>query len=142
MSIDITKAIKTRWTAQSLGSSVTGGIHHTKAPPRTSFPYATFFEVSNAVRAQSRASRTNMFRVQIDVYTDDGNAETCADLAETVKTNLVHADNASTNPITTGSVLSIDLDGEIVTRYESDTVWRSRFTLRIMWEQARTLTPS
>ena len=145
MSIEHVKAIKTRWDAKSLVSSITGGIHHGRPPEQSDMPYCVFTELSNPVTNRTRGSRYYEFNVQFDVYASTGDPETSADLAESIKAAFCNAENASTNPLSASglNVMDAEATGGIVTTPEGDEqVYRSSFPLRIRWSENRTLAPA
>lgn len=144
--IDVVKAIKTRWTAKSLSSSVTGGIHHSRVPERTAMPYCVFRELGSPVIAKSRMLRMSELQLQFEIYDDSGDAEDVADLAVTVRDAFAESDGALTDPLATGTttrVYDADVTRNVVVDSEGmEQVYRATFELAVRFTEPRVLNPS
>lgn len=143
--IEMVKAIKTRWDAKSLSSTVTGGIWHSRPPERTEMPYCVFSEISNVNTGETRCTRMGRYECQFDVYTDDGNPETSADVAETIRNTFVNGQEAQAAALDpTGIELGdVRVSQDIVTRAEGDEqVCRSMFTLVMPYTVSANRTPA
>ena len=143
--IEVAKAIKTRWVATSLGSSITGGIHHSRVPERTAMPYCVFHETGSPVIQKSRSRRYSECQIQFDVYGDDGDAETVGDLAVLGRDAMVNAEHATTSPLVAGGNAEI-FDAELVRNVtvESDgaeQVYRAIFEVAFRFGEPRNLQP-
>ena len=95
--ISITKAVKTRWDDLSLSNTITGGVHHSEAPDRTSMPYAIYSEIDNEIANRTYILEMGKLLIQWDVYTDDGDPETCADLMDTIDSSFYFSMRSKTN---------------------------------------------
>lgn len=145
MTIEIAKAIKTRWDAKSLGSSVTGGIHNGRPPERPTMPYCIFTDVSASNKGETACQRGTRMEIQFDVYCNDGNPETCGDLAVSVRDAFVNADRATTSPFApTGiQVTEMRLSRNITTRAEGEEqVYRSMFAIVVMFNESANRIPA
>lgn len=143
--IELVKAIKARWTAKSLDSSVTGGIHHSRAPERVAMPYCVFSEVSNTSNGETRCSRMGRFECQFDVFTASGDPEVCADLAETVRNTMVHGEEALASPLdpTNVDLANVRVGRDITTQGVGDEqVFRSTFSLVMDYTVSANRTPA
>lgn len=143
MSVTVDKAIKTRWTARSLSSTITGGIHR-RAPPGTSMPYCIFSDVSDTPVSRSRSSRYNRKLVQFDVY--HSSDVTAGELCELIKAAFCNADEAAANALSivasAGVIQAADVEGNPIILQESDEVYRATMTLGIRWAENRNLVPT
>lgn len=144
--IDIVKAIKTRWTAKGLGSSVTGGIHHGRVAEKPTYPYCVFRELDSPVVNKSRCLRFSEFQVQFDIYDRRGDATLAADLAVLVRDAFVNSERAASNPLSTGTTTNI-MDADVtrnVTTVDDgeEQVFRSSFEMAIRFNEPRNLNPS
>lgn len=145
MTIEIVKAIKSRWDSKSLGSSVTGGLWHSRAPEQQAMPYCVLTEVSAVNAGETRDNRLGRCEVQFDIYDDSGDAETSADLATTVRNTFVNSHNAVAhylNP-TDISLVESRLSRDIVTQgvgYEQ--TFRSTFSIVFRYDEAASRRPA
>lgn len=146
MTIEITKAVKERWTAKSLSNSVTGGIHHGRPPAKSAMPYCIYNEITANPIGNTNCYRNGRMELQFDIYTDDGDPETCADLAVLVRDAFVNADRATSSPFNpTGgvSISEVRLSQDIVTMAEGEEqVFRSRFGLVVAYSTSANWTPA
>ena len=130
MDINLVKAVKTRWTAKSLSSTVAGGIHHSRPAERTEMPYCIFTEISASPITETVCSRAVRFECQFDVYNDTGDPESTAGMAKTVRDAFLSSQSANTNPLTASglSITDVRISRDITTNAEGDEqVFRSRF---------------
>lgn len=145
MSIEVTKAIKARWDAKNLGDSITGGIHHSRTPEKTDQPYCVFNELSNPVTVKTHRSLYADFNVQFDVYVNDGDPESAADLANLIVGAMENSESALANPLSpaSGEVLVADVTNEVTVTAEGDEqVYRAMFQMAFRWARARSITPA
>ena len=144
--IDIVKALKTRWTAEGLSTYITGGIHHSRVPERVQMPYCVFHELGSPVITKTRTLIISELQIQFEVFDKTGNAETCADLAQRVRDAFLNAENATSNPLETGTTVGIidaDVTQNIHTEAEGDEqVYRSVFEMAIKFHEPRNLIPA
>lgn len=138
MTIEIVKAIKSRWDSKSLSSSVTGGLWNSRAPEQQSMPYCVLTQVSAVNAGETHCNRNGRSEIQFDIYDDSGDAETSADLAMTVRDTFVNSHNAATaylNP--TGlKLVESRLSRDIVTQgvgYEQ--TYRSTFSIVFRYDE-------
>jgi hypothetical protein len=143
--IEIVKAIKTRWDAKSLDSTVSGGIWNSRPEERTAMPYCIFTEVSNTPIGETRCRRIGRYECQFDIYTDTGNPETSADMATTVRDTMVHSEGATAdglNPAST-ELANVRVSRDITTQGVGDEqVFRSTFTLVMDYTVSANRTPA
>ena len=71
--LELTKAIKTRFTAASLNATITGGLYQGGAPIGATMPYAVFI-ILNAPRSASFSTEPYTAHVQFTVIGDGANA--------------------------------------------------------------------
>lgn len=145
MTIEIIKAIKSRWDAKNLDASVTGKLWHSRAPESQAMPYCVMTEVSAVNAGETRCNRLGRSEVQFDIYDDSGDAETSADLATTVRNTFVNSHNAQAaylNP-TDISLVESRLSRDIVTQgvgYEQ--VYRSTFSIVFRYDEDASRRPA
>lgn len=145
MSIEVVKAIKTRWVAKNLGNTITGGIHHSRPAERSDMPYCVFTEVSATTITETRCKVGTRFDVQFDVFTKDGNPETSADMAVLVRDAMVNAQDAMTSPLTVAGlgITDIRVTRDITTNAEgTEQVYRSMFSLAITFSRTSSRKPA
>jgi len=65
--VELEDAINARFTAQSLGTTIPGGLHKDLAPEGTAMPYATYSFIG-APRSQSYATAPYTAHVQFGVH--------------------------------------------------------------------------
>ena len=143
--IPIVKAIKTRWTNKSLATTITGGIHHSTTRAREGMPYCIFQEIGTPITGHDRSKTCGIFKVQFEVFTNDGNPETSGDAALSVLQAMEYSDKAGTNPLSVGenvSIKTVQADTEVRTVEAGEDIYRSFFTMSFYWTKARTLAPA
>ena len=141
--IDIDEAVKTRWTARSLSSTITGGIHHARAPEQTSMPYCIYSNVSDAPTSGTRSSRYNRALIQFDVY--DTTPYLVGSHSKLIRAAFVNSDKAAANALAMtegGTIKRIEPDGNPVVLQEADEVYRGTQTLAVEWAESRNLVPT
>lgn len=143
---ELLKAIKTRWTAKSLATTFTGGIHESRAPSSTSYPCVTIDIVGSSNTARSSSETSNKFNqyetvtFDLTVHSKTGLAATSA-LVETLKAAFDNAVLTLTDDTVTLKKLwytgeSMDSDPD----HPNFRDWT--VTYQAVLEQAKTLVPT
>lgn len=141
---NVIDSIVTRWTAQSLDDTVTGGLHLDDAPKGTSLPYAVLTDLgeSTPVRAASStaatASHYRSRQVQVRTHNNTGPA------ALAVLADAVHAalEYAPLN-LTGATLLYCRLNSDILTKdsdHENGWMWVG--TYDVLYHIAQALSPA
>lgn len=145
MDINLIKAVKTRWTAKSLSSTITGGIHHSRPAERTVMPYCVFTEVSSSPITETVCGRAVRFQCQFVIYNSTGDPASPAAMAKTVRDAFLNSQSAGTNPLAaTGlSISDVRIARDIITNGEGDEqVYCSRFDLVMTVSESFDRTPA
>ena len=144
MTIEVDKAIVTRWDNKSLDNTVTGGLHHGLKPERTSMPYASFSTISDVTTGKTHTARYGLKTIQISVW--DVTDVLVGSHIEAIKNGFVHSDRALTNPLRSPVadeiVKNIEPLGNPIIVQESRNVWQAEITLEIMYAEDRNLIPA
>lgn len=96
--IELSKAIKTRYEAKSLDTSV-GEFYNSRSPEKAVMPYVIYQEVAATVVQRSRVSEYSSVTVQWDVYCDDGDPETASDGLEAILAIMEYGERGAANPL-------------------------------------------
>lgn len=139
----LAEAIKSRWTAAGLASSV-GRIHHSRAPEKSDMPYAVYNEISNSETGQTHCLKMLRSEIQIDVYTKDGDAGACRAKADLIIDALEYSSDAASSPLTVSGwgITDIVATGDPVTTAEGDDeVYRSRVGFVVRYSKSVDRTP-
>lgn len=143
--LSIDQAVKTRWNAQSLGNTITGGVYQIQVPERTAMPYCVYSTISDLKNTQTHNSRYSRVDVQFQVY--DTTPELVSSEAVLIQNAFQHANRAATNPLTIAdSSRDYILDCALVQNYVvtqlSDQVFAATLTLSMLYGQEGQLSPS
>lgn len=145
MTIEIAKAVKTRWTAKGLSTTITGGIHHSRPAEATEMPYCIFTEVSASAITETVCGRSIRFEAQFDIYNDTGDPESTGDMAVSVRDAFLNSQSAQSNPLSASglSISDARIGRDITTNAEgSEQVYRSMFTLVMTVSMSNSRTPA
>lgn len=113
---DLFTAVAARWTAQSLGDHVTGGLHEGQAPKSVeAMPYAVYSDLGQSVRARTsrgegKGGEYVERQIQIRLHHNGGLAATLA-LADRIRA----AFDWAPLELATGSLLYCRYEGDAVT---------------------------
>jgi hypothetical protein len=125
--IRVFEAVKSRWDAQSLGSTFTGGMwgQSARIPKDTAFPYVRLVSLGKAPNAWSTDSQYSSSGVQFSIfYKEDGSTDPLLGLralAETLKAAFPD-DVALTVASAGGDFLHMRVTGEDFVE-EEDGTW-------------------
>src|SRR5690348_4885656 len=96
MSLDIDKALKTRWTAAGLNTLIPSGIHF-RLPERAVMPYVIYSHVSDLPFTNTFSSRYNRKVFQLDVYAET--PDLVGYYAGLIRTAFINSNEALSNPL-------------------------------------------
>lgn len=137
---DVIDAIVTRWTAQSLDDTVTGGLHLDEAPKGTSLPYAMLTDLGESTRSRAsaatagQASHYRARQVQVLIVNNTGPAP-LAVLADAVHAALEYAPLS----LSGGTLLYCRLNSDVFTDdpdHENGRMWAGTYDILYRVQQA------
>ena len=108
----IEKAIKTRWDNHGLDNTVTGGLHDTLPPPRTSYPYTVYSQISGTRTGKTNTSDYRDHAWQFSIFGSKSEVVASMDAILDVfneEVDLVLEGGK-------GTLLNLTLDTELLTR--------------------------
>jgi hypothetical protein len=141
----IQQAAQSRWTARSLSSTVTNGLHFgDNIEKAKAMPYATQIEVSDNQIGRSRNTRYRRAEFQIDIFAE---TDIVGQYAKSVVDAFDNSELATSGPFAMpsgipGHIQSIRLSDGPTTEQEGDAVYRARMSFVVDYSQPQSMNPA
>ena len=135
------EAIVTRWDAQALGTTFTGGIHFEEAPEETAFPYVVMTMRATGDETHTNTSKFRGESVQLMVFAKEGGVlDPVSQMGTYLRTLEAAFDGVTLSmPSSEGYFLVSTVGSMVITPVDED-VWAG--TIDVSQERRRPFTAS